>query len=128
MSISEPSLDLYVRNFCTLSLFLCSFSAHSLVQPVSICFPSPSFPLLCSGMCISAGSDEIVVNRVLLCACVCVFMFHVPACSLPAETGDKECQQEKKKRFRPTQIGNNTFTGNFPPNCGWVIPRGRVLI
>lgn len=69
----------------------CFFSVHSLVLSVSLRLFS-HLSLSSSGMCISAVSDERVVNRALLCACVCVFIFHVRTCSLPNETGDKVCQ------------------------------------
>lgn len=71
----------------------CPFPARSLVQSGSIWFLSPSFPLLCTGMCFSAVADENVVNRAPLCACV--FMFHIVAFQARQETG-----AEKRKRGR----------------------------
>lgn len=85
--------------FCT---FTCSVTLHLFSQA------------LCSGMCTSAVSDESVVNRVLICACVCVFKSYMPACSLPTGTGDREYLQEKKIQYWEFS----------PQNCRWVIPSG----
>lgn len=72
------------------------FPAHSLVLSVSIRLPSSFSPLHCSGMCISAVSDESVVYRALLCACVCIFMYHVLTCREETRTVSRK-------------------TGNYPP-------------
>lgn len=96
--------DIFAHHFL---LFLCSFTC-SVSQSPSV---FPSFPLLCCGMCISAVSDERVVNKALPCACVCVYIFRVRTCiSLPNETGDKFCQLGEK-RDRHTGMGWSASTG-----------------
>lgn len=98
MSISDSCLELYLRHFCFPSHFLLFFLLiHLFCQSPSVC-PSPSFPLLCAGMFVSAVSDESVVSRALLCACVCVFMVHVCTCSLQKrDRGGRPSGQEKKE-------------------------------
>lgn len=91
MSISGSCLDLHLP-----PLTSHCFPAHSLVLSVSIRLPSSFSPLHCSGMCISAVSDESVVYRALLCVCVCIFMYHV-----------RTCRQETRTVSRKT--------GNYPP-------------
>lgn len=99
MSISKSSLDLYSRQFAHFLFSLPTFCTcvHLFGQPSSV-FPAP---LLCSGMCVSAGCDESVVNRVLLWACVCVFLFHVlHVTSQPRQDKRNASKKKKKKSLR----------------------------
>lgn len=103
MSISsKSSLDLYIRQFCT--LFRYSFSVHSLVQSLSICFPRPS--------AVECASQQYLMKVWLTgCCCVHVSVFSCFTClhvtsQLRQETGNGS----KKKRYN---------TGNFSPKL-WV--------
>lgn len=78
----------FARLSLSLLFFPCSFTC-----PVSLHLFSC---LLCSGMCISAVSDESAVNRALLWARICVFMFHVRTCSLPKRDRRQELAGGKK--------------------------------